>query len=589
MPKSKKAGFSIPGSRTLSNLSRAADKYGDVHFISFYSAILARLAYTNDNNFLKFYKSIFGPIIPSELMKSMDQITDFKDILNDEKMFKLKGENKDKFKTYTYKDQLFIDFIGEGMPQNTNVATGEISQARSPPDTPKPKGEIVNNVVKYISISWSNYGEIYVLADKRMPKSIFVIFRGTYSAKTAALYSKPTSAIPLQVCLDSNGKPESYLYGIFKASVEMIHTIIESMRYLATDFLGAKDPDSVKVITTGHSLGGAMCSDFAYLWVNSITKTSPYNSAPYDILSKKIICISLGSPRCFNTNISEKFCNYVEAGNIVYLRITTRGDPVPALPPSATYFSHACSDSNSVKKGMREKVSEDCNATLTMRPYPNVDYKASLDCQNYKTRTYIPNMLSHTIYLDIMYTNAVDIPKFATGVVFQQEVKRTPSGGTIGRLIIGSDEDYKVVFFDVNASRSKPTNIDAAESTALTSIGETPIDTSKLIEEKSTTMQSPSAMAAGSRERSGGIGGAISEDVRVDKNTFDKLISLSVPIKGSDKCPMLYSDYQLFTSFSNTLMPTLQCAPKVGGRKRKRTRKHSKRNKRFTKTKRNRH
>jgi hypothetical protein len=188
-----------------------------------------------------------------------------------------------------------------------------------------------------------------------------------------------------------------------------------------------------------------------------------------------------------------------------------------------------------------------------------------------------------------MYTNAVYIPKFATGVIFQQEVKRTPSGGTIGRLIIGSDEDYKVIFFDVNATRSKPTNIDAAESTALTALGETPIDTSKLIEEKSTTMQSPSAMAAGSRERRGGIGGAISEDVRVDKNTFDKLISLSVPIKGSDKCPMLYSDYQLFTSFSNTLMPTLQCAPKVGGRKRKHTRKHSKRNKRFTKTKRNRY
>ena len=223
--KSRKGGFSIPGSRTLANLSRAADKYGDVHFISFYSAILARLAYTNDNNFLNFYKSIFGPIIPSELMKSMDQITDFKDILNDEKMFKLKGENKDKFKTYTYKDQLFVDFIGEGMPQNANVATGEISQARSPTDTPKPKGEVVDNVVKYISISWSNYGEIYVLADKRMPKSIFVIFRGTYSAKTAALYSKPTSAIPLQVCLDSNGKPESYLYGIFKASVEMICVI----------------------------------------------------------------------------------------------------------------------------------------------------------------------------------------------------------------------------------------------------------------------------------------------------------------------------------------------------------------------------
>jgi poly(3-hydroxybutyrate) depolymerase len=44
----------------------------------------------------------------------------------------------------------------------------------------------------------------------------------------------------------------------------MIHTIIETMRYLATDFLGATQPNSVKIFTTGHSLGGAMCTNFAY-------------------------------------------------------------------------------------------------------------------------------------------------------------------------------------------------------------------------------------------------------------------------------------------------------------------------------------
>lgn len=68
----------------------------------------------------------------------------------------------------------------------------------------------------------------------------------------------------------------------------MIHTIVESMRYLATSFLGARTPESIKVITTGHSLGGAMCTNFAYLWANSITKTAPYNSVPYNIFQRTL-------------------------------------------------------------------------------------------------------------------------------------------------------------------------------------------------------------------------------------------------------------------------------------------------------------
>ena len=38
---------------TISNLSRTADKYGDIHFISFLGATLSRLAYQDDNKFLE--------------------------------------------------------------------------------------------------------------------------------------------------------------------------------------------------------------------------------------------------------------------------------------------------------------------------------------------------------------------------------------------------------------------------------------------------------------------------------------------------------------------------------------------------------
>ena len=207
---------------TISNFSRKSDKYGDVHFISFLGASLARLAYLTDNNFLKNYTEIMGPIIPANILQGINSVSpnNLTELLDDQKIFDL--ENNTSY-TYTYNGKKYIDFIGLSMPQNINIINRELSGKLNYliPSQPATPGS-----VKYISIGWSNYGEVYVVADKRMPQTLFLLFRGTYSAKTAALYAKPTSVIPLTVCKDNNGNPESFLYGIFKPSSEMIHTII---------------------------------------------------------------------------------------------------------------------------------------------------------------------------------------------------------------------------------------------------------------------------------------------------------------------------------------------------------------------------
>jgi hypothetical protein len=69
-------------------------------------------------------------------------------------------------------------------------------------------------------------------------------------------------------------------------------------------------------------------------------------------------------------------------------------------------------------------------------------------------------MLSHTIYLDILYTKAVDISKFIKGIFVSQEVSRGTDGSTICRLIMGENSTYKTIFFDVNKSRETPTSMD---------------------------------------------------------------------------------------------------------------------------------
>lgn len=521
----KKVAMAIP-TRTLSNVFRTADQYGDLHFISFLGTTLSRMAYQDDTHFLQNYIAIMGPIILLPILKKINDVdpNNLDALLDDQKLFvDIPSQSKtptDLTKIpipfSTFQTKKYIDFLALNIPQNINITIGETK------GTVKfiIEGESAHGTdsIKYISIGWSNYGEVYVVADKRTPNIIYIVFRGTYSAKTAALYSKPTSIIPYTVC--KNGNDDSFLYGIFKTATELIHTILEATRYLAVEFLGATKENSVKIFTAGHSLGGAMCSIFSYLWLG-IAKTPPYNAAPYSILSKKIICISVGSPRCMSSKVADKFCAAVKAGDIVYLRITTRGDPVPGLPPK-TGFQHPCS----TNEDMRKQISEDCNAQLTpISGKESIGYDKDLDCQNYKTRTYIPNPLSHTIYLDISFLLGVDIGSFAAGVVNQigttKEVSRTPTGSTVCRVIMGEtitspgdfadDAIFKASFFDVSKARALPSGEGDAK---------------------------------------------VAEDVKMTKTAFDTLVKNMTPLSG-DLCPQ--SGPLVEGIFTDEQMPDLSC------------------------------
>jgi hypothetical protein len=565
---------------TISNFSRKSERYGDIYFISFLGAILSRLAYLNDNKFLTSYNSIMGPVIHPKILQAINNVnqSNLSSLIDDQTLFGLdKGQN-DIFRNfeYEYKGKNYIDFIKLNMPQNVNIINGDIAGSVS---YPVPGQQTPPNTVKYISIGWSNYGEIYVVADKRMPNTLFLLFRGTYSAKTAALYSKPTSIVPLKVCNDAAGKPEQFLYGIFKTTSEMIHTTIEAMRYLATDFLGAVQPNSVKIFTTGHSLGGAMCTDFAYLWMG-IKKTAPYNAAPYNVLADNIICVSLGAPRCLSSSVAEKFCKAASQKKILFLRITTNGDPVPALPPK-TGFQHPCSEDDK----MRQQISQACAPQLTMRPTPNINYAGNLDCLNYKGRVYVPNVLSHTVYLDILYTKAVDIVNFLKGIGVQKEVLRGPDKSTICRLIMEENGKYYAIFFDVNKAREMPNNLDSAIDTELQTpvqaqvgggvfdsfFGSKPAQgsaqgaaqgaavTAKPLQGQTapvlTAVKAPAPVLTPAQPQKQMFGGPVSEDRRMTLQAFNTLIQQMVPIQG-ELCPL---SGKMFNPFNNQIMPDLSC------------------------------
>ena len=574
---------------TISNFSRKSERYGDIYFISFLGAVLSRLAYLNDNKFLTSYNSIMGPVIHPKILQAINNVnqSNLSSLLDDQTLFGLNGWPNDTFRSYEYKykGRNYLDVIKLNIPQNVNIINGDIAGSVS---YPVPGQQTPPNTVKYISIGWSNYGEIYVVADKRMPNTLFLLFRGTYSAKTAALYSKPTSIIPLTVCNDAAGKPEQFLYGIFKTTSEMIHTTIEAMRYLATDFLGATEANSVKIFTTGHSLGGAMCTVFAYLWMG-VKKTAPYNAAPYNVLADNIICVSLGAPRCLSSSVAKKFCKAVSEKKILFLRITTNGDPVPALPPK-TGFQHPCSEDEK----MRQQISQACAPQLTMRPTPNINYDGNLDCLNYKGRAYVPNILSHTVYLDILYTKAVDIVNFLKGIGVQKEVLRGPDGSTICRLIMGQTGNYKTIFFDVNKAREIPNNLDKAIDAQLQTpvqgqvaggffdsmFGSTPAPApvaqgapvapvaqgAPVAAKPLQGQTAPVLTAVKAQPQKQTFGGPVAEDRRMTLQAFNTLIQQMVLIQG-DLCP-LSGKISNPSPFNNQIMPDLSCPGlKIGGRR----------------------
>ena len=216
---------------------------------------------------------------------------------------------------------------------------------------------------------------------------------------------------------------------------------------------------------------------------------------------------------------------------------------------------------------MRMEISEDCNSQLTMRPTPNVNYSGELDCQNYKTRAYIPNALSHTIYLDIVYTKAVDIPKFFKGIGIAKEVSRGPDGSTICRLIMGQSASYKAIFFDVNKSREKPSNIDAVEEIELTKIDPNAAAQLEVIESLPSTAAAGGGLFSSSKSNTSSpvakIGGEVAEDRKMTKQAFDTLIQQMVTLQGN-LCPQ---KGQMSNPFNNQIMPDLSCPSlKFGGK-----------------------
>ena len=367
-----------------------ARDYGKFYFISFIATIYCRMSYLNSHEFLNVYKSIFGgdkdekpaPIIPNQIMidiaTGIQKTNDLNDILNDDANFNLTSETRDKYgipiiiepetptgKTEVIKDEKikynlpFLNFANK-----INILLGEEKKGTDNNCHLNKHPIPQNESLVFVAIDCSVYGTVFVFADKRFPSIVNVIFRGTSNLNDSLTYMRPSSVVPITVpCPEIAGKIK-VIYGIYNALSNIINAImcsIDSVVSQCNSNLQDLPAGSIRIVTSGHSLGGALCSYFAfkYIFFPEYRKERSY-------LDKNICCVALASPVAFDDFGGAIFCcviaknaelieankdiiktdptlkfiqdkidaikNYDTIGRIVFLNVLISNDPVASLP-----------------------------------------------------------------------------------------------------------------------------------------------------------------------------------------------------------------------------------------------------------------
>ena len=367
----------------------------DIPLISSISSIMSRLSYFDNTHFLNKYLQIFNI---NELNKQILSIKDL-DITD---IFDLKIKN-----------MISINKKINEINYNDNISSNLSSKD-----------------VQYISISTSNYSTVYIVANKLM-NTIFVCFRGTYSVKSGLSYLKLSSISPKNIC---DASDDGYLLGVFKIIAEIFYTIKESINYLSRHFLKT---NNIKIVTTGHSLGGGAASIFSYLWVKHESDL-------------KIACITFGSPRVMNGPSIKKFNELIHNNIIMFKRYINNGDPFAKLPITSKKFKNSYYFPDDYDDSLNF-VAITCN--------DNKKTRAILCNLKNKTKKRKINIKYHGMYLGISYkaaaNNISDLNK---------EIKRDSNDDTICRIIIGgNNENFKAVFFNLNDAKMKKQGLIASK------------------------------------------------------------------------------------------------------------------------------
>ncbi len=433
-------------------------KYGTVSILEFMCTVWSRLSYMENTGFKNAYKQIFKN---ENIINTSDiQNTNPSQTTTIEEMMGKVATNPKYLKS-------FIPFLPLSQYVNRLLGedalverTGLLSDDRSTeskncnpiindPDDER-DAELKENdpnailpprqeTLLFTSIATSNYSQCYVLADTRMPNVIGVVFRGTYSAKSAASFLLP-KYMKLSTILAKNNIQVSA--GVYKIMIEMVHTIINTIEDVKAQLQQKTNTTGdIKVIVTGHSLGGGLATLFSYVYMKTTT-----------IQKNKLCCVSIGAARVLNPAAAKDFCNMCTTDKLFeYIRLTNYRDPVVNMPyPPMSGYAHPCDDSNQQVNNTliyKECVAQAKNSASTrclpLRNTMTSDYNIALDCTNTKKTSWLGAVFKsplgyHAMYLGMLFTSVAKLFSLAMSLN-QKSVE-------INRY--GTDTACKLCFFD---------------------------------------------------------------------------------------------------------------------------------------------
>jgi hypothetical protein len=647
----------VTDKKTVEEKSEYTNVYGDTCIAVLISTTISRLCYMDPHTFLGHYENIFGPLIPNELLTMMnDQIVKrgIKGIFNDTEMFKLSGvSEKWGLKTYSTKQGYggtslqFLPWVSE-----INKVNGEQRKSASDLNCNMDIDKTVNDPdLVMVTIATSNYGEVYVIGNRQMPNVVTVGFRGTRDAQGASSYVKVSSVTPVMTgtiheleAVLSGENSETFIFGIYKILMDIIHILMDSIQYVAQIINPTRANGNTYILTTGHSLGGALSTIFAYVYVVHIASLPNFHTL-YPNLDENIGCFSLGSPRIFGKNLSNIFCCLTTSdttsdspnsmcdkvlrnlknirGRISYSRIVTNGDLVPSLPSKhVSSFVHPCSSVEDIGAKRRQNVTVDCNPQIANsfstrclksgRPSITIDYTMPLDCQDsadkrkkshFKPPSSVKNPIApHLLYNGISFAGGAELGKVLDNVErVRNSLDMSKKGNTVCRLVfypgVNGQSPSSMVFYDLVTRRSLGLGVSDTDFEAELAT-EKEEGTQMLDKHSKNTNTKPSPSQNRTYAILQNLIGkktpvAVAEDIYDTEGLFKEMIKEAQPFDILEKNPSFrYNDLASppkrgsDASFQGATSSRV-AEPTVGGRKTKKNKKHKSTNKNMNKKRNN--